>query len=114
MILKQCPLCSGSTGSGSSWGISSIFSASDTRSGNGSSKEHVLNRGYAEPAQAPMEYSFASIQLREVSIQLSFSECVSPLIGHYGLGEGPPSFLELFFFCFLFLANVTCNMYHDQ
>jgi len=56
---------SGSTGSGSSWGISSIFSASETRSGNGSSKEHVLNRGYAEPAQAPMEYSFASIQLRE-------------------------------------------------
>jgi hypothetical protein len=108
LILKQSPLCSGSTGSGSSWGISSIFSASDTRSGNGSSKEHVLNRGYAEPAQAPMEYSFASIQLREVSIQLSFSECVSPLIGHYGLAEGPASFLEFFFvlfFCFFVFSQ---------
>jgi dynamin 1-like protein len=55
-----------SSGSGSTWGISSIFSSSETRQPlNGSSKEHVPIRSYAEPAQVPLESSFSSIQLRE-------------------------------------------------
>ncbi|CAM6099196.1 unnamed protein product [Calypogeia fissa] len=54
---------SGSMSGSGSWGISSIFGGNDLRS-NGNGKEHVLNRGYNEPAQG-LEPSFASIQLRE-------------------------------------------------
>lgn len=65
----------GSSGSGSTWGISSIFSSSETRQPvNGSSKEHVPVRSFAEPAQGPLESSFSSIQLREVGILTLYLE----------------------------------------
>ncbi|XP_024358136.1 dynamin-related protein 3A isoform X2 [Physcomitrium patens] len=65
----------GSSSSGSSWGISSIFSSSEVRqSANGSSKEHVPARSYAEPVQAPLESSFSSIQLREPPATLRASD----------------------------------------
>ncbi|KAG0555684.1 hypothetical protein M758_12G191700 [Ceratodon purpureus] len=65
----------GSSGSGSTWGISSIFSSSETRQPvNGSSKEHVPARSFAEPAQGPLESSFSSIQLREPPATLRASD----------------------------------------
>ncbi|KAL3698868.1 hypothetical protein R1sor_012944 [Riccia sorocarpa] len=57
------PAPSGTTAVNSSWGITSIFGGSDPRI-NGNGKEHVLSRGYSEPAQG-LEPSFSSIQLRE-------------------------------------------------
>ena len=71
----------GSSGSGSTWGISSIFSTSDTRPVNGSNREHVPVRSFVEPAQGPLESSFSSIQLREVgSFTLYPSYCCLILV----------------------------------
>ncbi|BBN03544.1 dynamin 1-like protein [Marchantia polymorpha subsp. ruderalis] len=54
---------SGTSAGNSSWGITSIFGGNESRI-NGNGKEHVLSRGYNEPAQG-LEPSFSSIQLRE-------------------------------------------------
>ncbi|CAL9123769.1 unnamed protein product [Musa acuminata var. zebrina] len=61
----------GSTGAtGSSWGISSIFGASEDRA---SAKQNSMNKSYNAPVQT-LEHSFSMIQLREPPIVLKPSE----------------------------------------
>lgn len=68
----------GCAGSGSTWGISSIFSSSETRSPvNNNSKENSPIRSCAEPAQGPLESSFSNIQLREPPATLRASDAQS-------------------------------------
>ncbi|THU52294.1 hypothetical protein C4D60_Mb10t02470 [Musa balbisiana] len=61
----------GSTGAtGSNWGISSIFGASEDRA---SAKQNSMNKSYNAPVQT-LELSFSMIQLREPPIVLKPSE----------------------------------------
>ncbi|XP_024383006.1 dynamin-related protein 3A [Physcomitrium patens] len=68
----------GSVGSGSSWGISSIFSSSESRQPvNGSSKEHAPIRSYSEPTPGLLESPLSSIQLREPPATLRANDAQS-------------------------------------